>query len=317
MALEPYSSCPCGSGKKFKWCCQPIHAQIDKAFRQETDGQHEAALRTMEELVAEHPTNPEAWGRKAQLLYLNSRVDDAENALQKAFEINPNYPFGHLLRGMFRQNEGELIGALALFRKAAELYDPESRDPLAHLYSMIGECELKMNRPIAARAAIKIALRFQPSNEELRQAFEEVFSSKSAFPESARQDYTFQSPPASAPVEQRAAWDQALAGGASGKLSDIARAFDQLVKAAPEDAAAWFNLGLVRAWLGDNKGALEALDRSVTLDAEEARAVATWTLAEVLRLGHGVEDQSDFVEVGSSRVDLQACKLEYSIVSPK
>src|SRR5947207_2636270 len=146
MAIEPYSSCPCGSGKKFKWCCQPIHAQIDKAFRQEADGQHEAALRSMDELVDQHPANPEAWGRKAQLLYLNARVEDAENALQKAFEINPNYPFGHLLRGMFRQNEGELIGALALFRKAADLYDSTSHDPLSHLYSMIGECELKMNR---------------------------------------------------------------------------------------------------------------------------------------------------------------------------
>ena len=33
MALDPYASCPCGSGKKFKWCCQPIHVQIDRAFQ--------------------------------------------------------------------------------------------------------------------------------------------------------------------------------------------------------------------------------------------------------------------------------------------
>jgi tetratricopeptide (TPR) repeat protein len=296
MALEPYSPCPCGSGKKFKWCCQPIHVQIDKAFRQESEGQHEAALRSMDELVAQHPDNPEAWGRKAQLLYLNSRVEDAENALQKAFDLNPNYPFGHLLRGMFRQNEGELVGALALFRKAAELYDVEASDQLGQLYAMIGECELKMNRPIAARAAIKMSLRLQPSNQELRQAFDEVFSTRSSFPESARKDHVFQSPAAAAPAEQRAAWDKALAGAATGKLSDAVRAFDQLVQATPEDAAAWFNLALVRAWLGDNKAALEALDRSVALDADETRAVASGTLAEVLRLGHGMEDQSDFVE---------------------
>ena len=29
------------------------------------------------------------------------------------------------------------------------------------------------------------------------------------------------------------------------------------------------------------------------------------------------DEQDDFTQVGSSRVDLQACKLEYSIVSPK
>ena len=111
MALDLYSPCPCGSGKKFKWCCQPIHVEIDKAFRQDAEGQHEAALRVMDEVTSLHPTNPEAWGRKAQLLYQNNKVDEAEAALQKAFEANPSYPFGHLLRGLFRQEEGEINGA--------------------------------------------------------------------------------------------------------------------------------------------------------------------------------------------------------------
>src|SRR5271166_2047626 len=78
MAIDLYAPCPCGSGKKFKWCCQPIHVKIDKAFQQDVDGQHEAALRLMDEVTAEHAGNPEAWGRKAQLLYENDRVDDAE-----------------------------------------------------------------------------------------------------------------------------------------------------------------------------------------------------------------------------------------------
>src|ERR1700738_1022386 len=47
MSPDPYASCPCGSGKKFKWCCQPIHAEIEKAFRQQENGQHEAALLTI------------------------------------------------------------------------------------------------------------------------------------------------------------------------------------------------------------------------------------------------------------------------------
>src|ERR1700758_1224991 len=99
MPLDAYSSCPCGSGKKFKWCCQPIHVQINKAFQQDADGQHEAALRLMDQGTTEHSANPEAWGRKAQLLFENERFDDAEKALDKALELNPGYPFGHYLRG--------------------------------------------------------------------------------------------------------------------------------------------------------------------------------------------------------------------------
>ena len=38
MALDQYDPCPCGSGKKFKWCCLPIHVEIDRAYRQEQEG---------------------------------------------------------------------------------------------------------------------------------------------------------------------------------------------------------------------------------------------------------------------------------------
>src|SRR5947209_6814023 len=172
MTIDLYGPCPCGSGKKFKWCCQPIHVQINKAFQQDNDGQHEAALRLMDEVTAEHAGNPEAWGRKAQLLYENDRAEEAEKALDKALELNPKYPFGLYLRGSFRRAEGELPGALLLFRRAAEYYDPEARDALGQLYALIADTELKLNRPVAARAAVQLAVRFDPANQSYRQAME-------------------------------------------------------------------------------------------------------------------------------------------------
>ena len=57
----------------------------------------------------------------------------------------------HFLRGQFRENEGELIGALLLFRKAAEAYDPEAHDALANVYLKIYQHETLLNRPVAAR----------------------------------------------------------------------------------------------------------------------------------------------------------------------
>jgi len=291
MALDLYSPCPCGSGKKFKWCCQPIHVEIDKAFRQDAEGQHEAALRAMDEVTSLHPTNPEAWGRKAQLLYQNGKVDEAEAALQKAFEANPSYPFGHLLRGLFRQEEGEINGALLLFRKAAEVYDPEAKDTLAQVYSLIAEAELKLNRPLAAHAALKISARLRPS-EEVQQGLDAIFGKESRLPAVAKHEYTFLSAPKTGAGDA----DHALAEAATGKLADAAKAFDKLTSARPDDGAAWFNLGLARAWLGDNAKAVEAFDRYVSLEPDEGRAAKAWALAEVLRFGQGMEDQSDIVE---------------------
>src|SRR5262245_18609407 len=218
MVLDPYASCICGSGKKFKWCCQPIHAEIARAFEQHANGQHEAALKSMDDVVQAHPDNPEAWGRKAELLYAHGKLDDAEAALQKAFEINPNYPYGHLLRGMFRMDEREIPGALLLFRKAADLIDPEARDLLARVYGLIAECELRLNRPLAMRAAMQIAAHLDPADEELRQALGGYFGEQSQLPLAARQEYRWMPPAANLPADKRAGWENALSRAATGKL---------------------------------------------------------------------------------------------------
>src|SRR5213082_2130323 len=194
MALDPYSSCPCGSGKKFKWCCEPIYASIGRAFEQEANGQHDAALRIMDDLVKEHASNPEAWGKRAELLYHHGKVEEAEKSLEQAFQLNPNYPWGLLLRGIVRFQEGEIPGALLLARKAADAYDPTAHDYLARVYSLVFECEMSLNRPVAGRAAMRTVLRYDPADEELRQRFDAIFGPQSSLPPCVREEYKLQAP---------------------------------------------------------------------------------------------------------------------------
>src|SRR5438105_4928328 len=170
--LDPYASCPCGSGKKFKWCCQSIYPGIQRALEQGASGQHEAAFRSLDQLTKEHPGNPEVWGQQARLLYGTGKKEEAEQALEKAFALNPNYPFGLLLRAMMRHEEGELQGAALLARRAAEAYDPEARDALARVHELIFDCEWRLARPVAARAALERVLQFQPGAQELRETFD-------------------------------------------------------------------------------------------------------------------------------------------------
>ena len=297
MVNDPYSGCPCGSGKKFKWCCQPIHEQIAKIYALDESGQHEAALRMMDEVTAQHASNPEVWGRKALLLFQNEKPEDAEKALDKAFELFPTYPFGFFLKARFRLFEGEIAGALLLLRKAADLYDPNAADLLAQIYVEIFECEMKLNHPIAAHAAAELAMRFNPASDDLRKGIAQIFSKENPnLPASAWQKYAFKPLPATATAEVRAAWEGALKTAATGRLVDAAKAFEMLTKGDAVPAAAWFNLGLTLAWSGSNTAAVGALEKYVVAEPDEAQAAQAWALAEVLRFGQGMEDYADVVE---------------------
>jgi tetratricopeptide (TPR) repeat protein len=296
MTTDPYASCPCGSGKKFKWCCEPIYKDIERAFEQESQGQHDTARRLMAEVVAKHPQNPEVWGRQAQLLAALEQQDPAEESLQKAFELNPSYPFGLLLRAQFRFSEGEIAGALLLARRAAEAYAPDAREYLGEVYTIIYQCETKLHRPVAARAALLIVAHCDPGDDQLRQYFEAEFGAKGRLPAAARREYILLPPGPNVAGDRRAALDRAVGSAANPRLGDLARSFESLTKEDGNDAAAWFNLGLARAWLGDNRAALEALTCYLELESDDTRATTAATLMEVLRIGDGLEDECDYHE---------------------
>lgn len=284
--MNPYAPCPCGSGKQFKWCCQPYYGHVEKALKLHEKGQHAAAEQAVAQLVDKYPKVPQAWGYQAEVLFLNDHPDQADAALQKAFELDPNFAYGHWLRGLMRLNEGEVVGALMLFRKTAELLDPNATGILAQVNARVAELELQNNRPVAAREAMRRAVEAAPQLQELRQAFDSVFGDESRLPMAARQAYSLRPSPAAQPADT----------ANPARLTQAVQSFESAVRQQPGDAAAWFNVGLLRAWLGDNVRAIEALVQSIERDADEDRAAEAGALTEVLRCGHGVEAQSDFIE---------------------
>lgn len=298
MSLDPYVSCPCGSGKKFKWCCAAYYPQVEKALALEQQAQHEAALATMHELTTKYGDKPAVWGYYAQFLYnsgmaereeagRNKLVEQAEAAVSKALELNPSFGMAHFLRAQFRENEGELIGALLLYRKAAEAYDPEAHDALTNVYLKIYQHETMLNRPVAAHAALERVVHFQPADPDIRNQLEGEFGEDGPLPEAARKKYTFR--PTAKPLAPELI---------TGKLSDARKAFEQLTALTPDDPAAWFDLGVVLAWIGEQPKAVDALQRSIDLETDDRRAEEAGALIEVLRCGHGMEADSDHLAHG-------------------
>lgn len=62
MNVDPHANCLCGSGKKFRFCCQPIYPGIQRALEQEAAGKPDDAEKLLEELTREHAGDPKGLG---------------------------------------------------------------------------------------------------------------------------------------------------------------------------------------------------------------------------------------------------------------
>ena len=66
-AYDPYAYCPCGSGKKIKFCCQDVIPDMQKVARLK-ENQPSRALQILEELETSSPTNLWVASSHARLL---------------------------------------------------------------------------------------------------------------------------------------------------------------------------------------------------------------------------------------------------------
>jgi tetratricopeptide (TPR) repeat protein len=150
---------------------------------------------------------------------------------------------------------------------------------------------LRLQRPLAAWASWQQALRQKPGDPAATEALDRLAGSPT-LPRAATQVYRLNGPEGES---RRARWDRELRGGDRGDLAAAEGAFARLATIDPDDASAWYNLGLCRAWRGENLTALGALHRFVALAAARDfdAAADAWTLAEVLRHGAGAEEQAD------------------------
>ena len=67
MAVDHYAMCPCGSGKKLKFCCSDLVGEIEKIHRMIEGEQPRAALRHVEQTLASHPGRASLLDLKATL----------------------------------------------------------------------------------------------------------------------------------------------------------------------------------------------------------------------------------------------------------
>ncbi|MDZ4782685.1 MAG: hypothetical protein SGJ19_20760 [Planctomycetia bacterium] len=280
MTADPYANCPCGSGKKLKFCCGPHWPEIERIERLFDSQQDLAALDAINKLEATLPHHAHLMNMKIDLLFAQGRREEAE-ALQKEFiAAHPD-------------------NVNARYRRAAELLDAGEIEQAARLWydtfastgnTMTGvglvvarataTAALMAGHFAAGRTLLNILMALDPKDTTIRDLAVQMMSADGQPP------ICRELPPLrQRPVDPR--WnDEFAAALAPTPLADFPRAealFAVLSEKAANEPAVWGNLALLRAMLANPQGASEAYARLAACDIPWDDAVEAEALSVVYR----------------------------------
>jgi tetratricopeptide (TPR) repeat protein len=303
MAINPYALCPCGSGKKIKFCCGDLAGEMEKVLRMVEGSQPAAAVRhlelllkkhpgraslldlksniemqlgwyeqarvTVDEYLAAEPQSVSAWARRAMQLGLAGQIEDGVAALQKSITLCDDPPYasvvlmGIRLVGRALEADDQVIPAIAHY----QLYGDVSPHD-----DMEGEKELiRLTREEPIPELLKGPLRLY--RQAADPALEGEFARAMA-------------------LARRGAWRMAV------------EAFESQKSKAPGNARIRYNAALLHGFLGEMGLMADGLTEFASLGVSEEDAIEALALAQYLRT-EGAGDLIDATELVFEIDDLE------------
>ena len=158
--------CPCGSGKKYKKCCQdksgshsPTPAECNQLIALFNAGHYPELESRARSLVGRYPDSGFAWKVLGAALQIQGK--DSLAALRKTAELLPGDAVAHYNLGNILHERGRLNEAEASYRRALQI-EPGGAD----MHTNLGKTLQDMGRIEEAGASYRRALQIKPDHAE-------------------------------------------------------------------------------------------------------------------------------------------------------
>ena len=170
--------CPCGSGKKYKQCCQqseraqaPVVPSLDGQIRQAMQAawmhrQHGNLLQAeaiCHQIIQASPNNADALNLLGALMMQDGRVDIATSYFGQAIHLNQKNPEFYSNLGLALHEQGQLNAAETNYRKAISI-KPDYADAYYNLHALL----LNRNDTGAAIKCMKKVVELNPMDTDAR-----------------------------------------------------------------------------------------------------------------------------------------------------
>ncbi len=294
--VDPYASCPCGSGEKFKWCCHKMESYADRAQRLYETGQTEAAIGVLDDGLRKEPANAWLLMRKALILIRANQAEAAKASLRELIHRQPQHVGGHsLLVRCVIETEGPLA-AIDAIQQSLSAVSEEARPGLAAMVAITGTLLARIGHYQAALAHVSLARAMTAEDDDDRPSrIESAILGDSTIMPWLKSSYELAEQAVGIDADRAEQFGQAIEWADSGLWSSAASAFE-ILSASVEGPEADRNLGLCRLWLADDEAAVTALRRAIRKMGTTEEAVDFEALCQLIE-PVGTDDKVEHVQL--------------------
>ncbi len=283
--MDVYQPCPCGSGKKLKFCCHAIVTEMLKVSELQQSHQHQAALallKTVEKKVQPRDVWSRAWVKTTQafLLFGMGTVDEPRQLVDEVLEDLPEHPLAVVVKGVLSATTDGYPACMRAAYRAFEYGSAAQPYLVSHLAMILAQLMAAKGHYFGAGQNLALAVRFDPENETAGKHYVEfVREVQISYP--LRDGYALVSMSDDDPLKPQ--FDQARKLAELGRFSDAAKAFGMVARQAPKRSGLWWNIAICHAAAAEDPLAAEALKAAAANEPDFETGVDCLVLARLLR----------------------------------
>jgi len=165
MAVDPYASCPCGSGKKVKFCCSDLVGDIEKIHRMIEGDQPRAALRHAEQTLAKHPGRASLLDLKASLELALGETEAARSTIDEFLRADPQNSSAYACQAMLLASAEGGHAAVVPLQRALALVERDMPQRVFEAIGVVGRALLAEGHIVAAQAHLWLHVGIAPRDD--------------------------------------------------------------------------------------------------------------------------------------------------------
>jgi hypothetical protein len=301
MPIDPYTPCPGGTGKKIKFCCSDLLTELDKVQRMLEGEQRAACLEYIDSLESKFPERACLLSIRAMLEAQLGQENKAHATLSAFKKKYPDNPVALAEIATLKAQESG-TAALAPLQDALEKCNEQIPPQVYDAIGVVAQSLVADNQLLAARAHLVLQLGMGGTKDQRPLQLLMRLNNSPSVPLLVKQDMPL------LPAPDDALWknsfNTAIEPAMRGAWRLAAKNLLELATRVGDWPVIWHNIAVLRSWIADTAGTVEALHKYATQDIALDDAVEAEALAQSLDVD--AADQVDVVSIPYTISDFEA-----------